>query len=152
MVLTDPLHKMYGKVNKFLQKRPSWEIGKIPSYWIDKILLNEPEYDDGYVDEITWLLDLFVGGLRTAQVGISTHLEACSPQQHRTDSGTGFGHLPSSQRLRADPLPLQLADAKRIAEEEDLASCFPRHSGGRRVNTHYEGGGYQLGPGPDGGF
>ncbi|KKA16189.1 Ribosome biogenesis protein Urb1 [Rasamsonia emersonii CBS 393.64] len=67
MVLTDPLHKMYGKVNKFLQKRPSWEIGKIPSYWIDKILLNEPEYDDGYVDEITWLLDLFVGGLRTAQ-------------------------------------------------------------------------------------
>ncbi|KAL1962897.1 hypothetical protein VTN77DRAFT_9075 [Rasamsonia byssochlamydoides] len=66
-VLTDPLHKMYGKVNRFLQKHPSWEIGKIPSYWIDKILLHEPEYDDGYADEINWLLDLLVRGLRTAQ-------------------------------------------------------------------------------------
>lgn len=139
---------MYGKVNKFLQKRPSWEIGKIPFYWIDKILLNEPEYDDGYVDEIAWLLDLLVGGLRTAQVGTFTYLEACN----RTDPGTGFGHLPSSKRLRADPLSLQLADATRIAEEEDLASCIPRHSGGRRINAHYKGGSYQLGPGPDGGF
>ncbi|KAL1863330.1 hypothetical protein Plec18170_000164 [Paecilomyces lecythidis] len=66
-VLTDPLHKLYGKVNLFLQKAPSWEVGKIPSYWIDKILLHEPEYDDGYFEEIDWLLDLFVKGLRTEQ-------------------------------------------------------------------------------------
>ncbi|KAJ9230258.1 hypothetical protein DTO169E5_8493 [Paecilomyces variotii] len=64
-VLTDPLHKLYGKVNLFLQKAPSWEVVKLPSYWIDKILLHEPEYDDGYFEEIDWLLDLFVKGLRT---------------------------------------------------------------------------------------
>ncbi|KAL2003527.1 hypothetical protein VTN02DRAFT_3512 [Thermoascus thermophilus] len=65
MVLTNPLHKLYGKINLFLQKAPSWEIGKIPSYWIDKILLHEPDYDDGYSEEINWLLDVFVKGLRT---------------------------------------------------------------------------------------
>ncbi|KAJ5807415.1 Nucleolar pre-ribosomal-associated protein 1 N-terminal [Penicillium robsamsonii] len=64
-VLTDPLHKVYGKVNKFLQKAPSWEVEKIPTYWVDKILLHEPELDDGYFDEIDWLLNLFIRALRT---------------------------------------------------------------------------------------
>ena len=67
-VLIDPLHKLYGKVNAFLNKGPKWEIGKIPSYWIDKVLFQEPEQDDGYHHEINWLLDLFVGGLRTEKV------------------------------------------------------------------------------------
>ncbi|KAJ5177558.1 Nucleolar pre-ribosomal-associated protein 1 N-terminal [Penicillium coprophilum] len=64
-VLTDPLHKVYGKVNKFLQKAPSWEVEKIPTYWVDKILLHEPELDDGYFEEIDWLLNLFIRALRT---------------------------------------------------------------------------------------
>ncbi|KAJ5312848.1 hypothetical protein N7508_003678 [Penicillium antarcticum] len=64
-VLTNPLHKVYGKVNKFLQKAPFWEVEKIPTYWVDKILLHEPELDDGYFDEIDWLLGLFVKALRT---------------------------------------------------------------------------------------
>lgn len=64
------MHKLYGKVNLFLQKAPSWEVVKLPSYWIDKILLHEPEYDDGYFEEIDWLLDLFVKGLRTENVRI----------------------------------------------------------------------------------
>ncbi|KAE8354393.1 ribosome 60S biogenesis N-terminal-domain-containing protein [Aspergillus coremiiformis] len=64
-VLVDPMHKLYGKVNKFLQKAPSWELEKIPSYWIDKILLHEPELDDGYFEETNWLLDLLIKGLRT---------------------------------------------------------------------------------------
>lgn len=64
-VLINPLHKVYGKVNKFLQKAPSWELEKIPSYWIDKIFLQEPEFDDGYFDEIDWLLNLFVRSLRS---------------------------------------------------------------------------------------
>ncbi|CAG8059748.1 unnamed protein product [Penicillium salamii] len=64
-VLTNPLHKVYGKVNKFLQKAPVWEVEKIPTYWVDKILLHEPELDDGYFDEIDWLLNLFVKALRT---------------------------------------------------------------------------------------
>ncbi|KLJ07129.1 hypothetical protein EMPG_17381 [Blastomyces silverae] len=65
MVLTDPLHKIYGKVNKFLNKGPRWEVGKIPSYWIDKILLHESEYDDSYHEEVGWLLGLLINGLRT---------------------------------------------------------------------------------------
>ncbi|CAI7594052.1 unnamed protein product [Penicillium viridicatum] len=64
-VLIDPLHKVYGKVNKFLQKAPSWEVEKIPTYWVDKILLHEPELDDGYFEEIDWLLNLFIKALRT---------------------------------------------------------------------------------------
>lgn len=64
-VLTNPLHKLYGKVSRFLQKSPSWEVEKIPSYWIDKILLHEPEIYDGYFEEISWLLDLFIRALRT---------------------------------------------------------------------------------------
>lgn len=67
-VLTDPMHKLYGKVNRFLQKAPYWELEKIATYWIDKILLHEPELDDGYFEEINWLLDLFVKGLRTGTV------------------------------------------------------------------------------------
>jgi nucleolar pre-ribosomal-associated protein 1 len=67
-VLTNPLHKVYGKVNKFLQKAPMWEVEKIPTYWVDKILLHEPELDDGYFDEIDWLLNLFVKSLRTEAV------------------------------------------------------------------------------------
>ena len=67
-VLADPLHKLYGKVNEFLNKGPQWEIGKIPSYWIDKVLYNEPEQDDGYHQEVSWLLDMFVHGLRSEQV------------------------------------------------------------------------------------
>lgn len=67
-VLTNPLHKLYGKVSRFLQKSPSWEVEKIPSYWIDKILLHEPELYDGYFEEISWLLDLFIRALRTKTV------------------------------------------------------------------------------------
>jgi nucleolar pre-ribosomal-associated protein 1 len=69
-VLTNPLHKVYGKVNKFLQKAPMWEVEKIPTYWVDKILLHEPELDDGYFDEIDWLLNLFVKALRTEAVSL----------------------------------------------------------------------------------
>ncbi|EEH22571.2 hypothetical protein PABG_04782 [Paracoccidioides brasiliensis Pb03] len=64
-VLMDPVHKLYGKVNKFLNKGPRWEVAKIPSYWIDKILLHEPEYNDSHHEEVRWLLGLFINGLRT---------------------------------------------------------------------------------------
>jgi nucleolar pre-ribosomal-associated protein 1 len=67
------MHKMYKKVNLFLQKHPSWDISKIPSYWIDKILLHEPDYDDGSTEETNWLLDLLVTGLRTLNVGRPSH-------------------------------------------------------------------------------
>ena len=91
-VLTNPLHKVYGKVNKFLQKAPMWEVEKIPTYWVDKILLHEPELDDGYFDEIDWLLGLFVKALRTEAVSLlfySTldyHLLTCYRTWKSTDA------------------------------------------------------------------
>jgi nucleolar pre-ribosomal-associated protein 1 len=67
-VLADPSHMMYGKVNKFLNKAPVWEAQKIISYWIDRVLLKEPEDDNGYDLEVSWLLELVVDGLRTSEV------------------------------------------------------------------------------------
>lgn len=59
---------MYGKINKFLNKAPSWDVQKAISYWIDRILLREPEDDDGHELEIRWLLAVLVDGLRTLEV------------------------------------------------------------------------------------
>lgn len=73
-VLTDPLHFMYAKVNKFLQKYPSWEVGKIPSYWIDKVFLQASEVEGRHMDEVRWLLAILLRGARTAQVSTSTFL------------------------------------------------------------------------------
>jgi nucleolar pre-ribosomal-associated protein 1 len=67
-ILADPSHKMYGKINKFLNKAPSWEAQKVISYWIDRILLKEPEDDDGHDIEVNWLLELLVNALRTSEV------------------------------------------------------------------------------------
>ncbi|KAI9789430.1 MAG: hypothetical protein M1835_001673, partial [Candelina submexicana] len=67
LVLKDPLHPLYGKLNKFLNKGPSWNIEKIPSYWVDKILVHPPDHDDAHYKEIEWLLDTFTDGLRTAR-------------------------------------------------------------------------------------
>ncbi|KAF5014197.1 hypothetical protein F66182_14898, partial [Fusarium sp. NRRL 66182] len=67
MVLHEPLNKIYGKVNRYLQRRPWWEVEKIPSYWIDQILLHQPEDDEGHYDEVNWLLDMLVNGLLTPE-------------------------------------------------------------------------------------
>lgn len=70
LVLADPLHFMYIKVNRFLNKGPPWSVSKLPSYWIDKIMLHPPSDDDAHDDEIGWLLDALLEGLRTPSVGI----------------------------------------------------------------------------------
>lgn len=67
-VLINPRNKVYGKVNKFLQKAPVWTPEKIPSYWIDKILLHPPEVDGGLLDERMFLFNLLINGLRTKAV------------------------------------------------------------------------------------
>ena len=72
-IIADPLHMMYAKVNKFLNKGPSWDAQKIISYWIDRVILKEPEDDDGHDLEVNWLLQLLVNGLRNA--GVRTRLE-----------------------------------------------------------------------------
>jgi len=70
-IIADPSHKMYGKVNKFLNRGPSWDAQKVISYWTDRILLMEPEGDDGHDLEVNWLLQLLINGLRNAKVGVS---------------------------------------------------------------------------------
>ena len=67
-VLADPLHFMYTKAGKFLNKGPRWDSAKLPSYWVDRVLLHEPADDDGHYQEVDWLLNILVDGLRTPAV------------------------------------------------------------------------------------
>ena len=67
-VLSDPLHLMYAKVNEFLNRGPQWNVTKLPSYWVDKVLMKPPTVDDGYFEEAEWLLDGLIDGLRTSAV------------------------------------------------------------------------------------
>ncbi|KAL8783627.1 MAG: hypothetical protein Q9213_004487 [Squamulea squamosa] len=70
LVLSDPLHFLYSKVNKFLNKGPVWNVEKLPSYWVDQIVMRLPTMDDGYYKEIGWLLNVLIEGLRTSAVSV----------------------------------------------------------------------------------
>lgn len=63
-ILNQPSHLMYGKINKFLQKGPSWNVSHFVGYWIEKVLFQQPEDDHGDLHETTWLLGLLMRGLR----------------------------------------------------------------------------------------
>jgi nucleolar pre-ribosomal-associated protein 1 len=62
-VLKDPLHVMYGKLNKFLSKGPTWQVDKLPL--MHKILDEKPTLDDAHHLEVDWLLSYMLTGLRT---------------------------------------------------------------------------------------
>lgn len=64
-VLTDATHKVYGKINKFLLRSPHWEIRRLVSYWIEKIVLTKPESydDDSWTNEMAWFLNWIIAGL-----------------------------------------------------------------------------------------
>ena len=64
-VIGDPLHILYEKINRFLNRGPSWDVDRLPSYWVDKIILNPPDDDDAYHKEIHWLLEVLTDALRT---------------------------------------------------------------------------------------
>lgn len=68
LVMADPLHFMYTKVNNFLNKGPHWTITKLASYWVDRVLLHQPTDDDGQIQEIEWLLVILIDGLRVPNV------------------------------------------------------------------------------------
>ncbi|KAI4205407.1 MAG: hypothetical protein LQ350_000450 [Teloschistes chrysophthalmus] len=67
VVLADPLHMLYAKVNKFLNKGPTWNVEKLPSYWVEHVLMRLPTNDDDYYKEVSWLLDQLIDGLRTPE-------------------------------------------------------------------------------------
>ena len=69
IMLDQPSHAMYGKLNKFLQKSPCWDVGRLIIYWNEKILLREPEDElKGLFQETTWLLNLLLQGLQDTEV------------------------------------------------------------------------------------
>ena len=67
-VIANPLHAMYEKCNSFLNRGPSWPVTKLPSYWVSRILLNPPTEDDAHYQEVEWLLDTLMDGLRSNAV------------------------------------------------------------------------------------
>ena len=67
-ILANPLHVMYIKINKFLNKGPQWNVSKLPSYWVDRVLLHPPADDDAHYEEVRWMLQALVDGLRTPAV------------------------------------------------------------------------------------
>jgi nucleolar pre-ribosomal-associated protein 1 len=67
-ILNQPSHPMYGKINKFLQRGPSWNASKFVGYWAEKIFLREPEDDNGHHHETSWFLSLLIQGLRDIEV------------------------------------------------------------------------------------
>lgn len=64
VVLNDPLHCLYSKINVFLSQGPTWELDKIPLMY--KIIDDAPSLDDAHYTEIAWLLNYILAGLRTA--------------------------------------------------------------------------------------
>ncbi|XMA18016.1 hypothetical protein WAI453_010807 [Rhynchosporium graminicola] len=64
-VLSDPLHALYPKINKFLSQGPTWDLDKIPL--MNKILDQAPSHDDSHSAETSWLLSCMLVGLRTTE-------------------------------------------------------------------------------------
>lgn len=128
-ILTNPLHKMYGKVNKFLNKGPTWVLTKIVSHWIDRILLREPEDDNGHIEEVDWLLELLIRGLKSQRVGL-----ACTKELRGTNGGTGYESLLAGKRFRARPFTILVPSSTCQAAQEDSASGVPSNSGWRKYD------------------
>ena len=76
-VIVNPLHFMYEKVNKFLQKGPRWDVIKLPSYWIDKTIMKPPTDDQSHYAESGWFLDVLIDGLRSPSVYPVRPIQAC---------------------------------------------------------------------------
>ncbi|PSS02308.1 ribosome 60S biogenesis N-terminal-domain-containing protein [Coniella lustricola] len=63
VALKDPLHCMYGKVNTFLLKGPTWKLDRLPL--VHDILQEGPELDDTFYAELGWLFSYLLESLQT---------------------------------------------------------------------------------------
>ncbi|KUI68244.1 Uncharacterized protein C14G10.02 [Cytospora mali] len=61
-VLKDPLHCLYGKVNSFLTKGPTWRLDKL--LMVHDVLQEGPELDETYYSELSWLFLYLIDGLQ----------------------------------------------------------------------------------------
>lgn len=109
LVLADPLHMLYAKVNKFLNRGPTWNVEKLPSYWVEHVLMRLPTNDDEYYKEVSWLLDQLIDGLRTPEVSILQYslpmkLRCCSRTWNSTAVATYWsGSFHWRRRRRCHP-------------------------------------------------
>lgn len=77
-----------------MNRSPIWNPSKLPSYWIDKIFLSPPEQDEAHQNEVDWLLEAFIQGLRTPAVSLSifsyapSDLHALGPQSLPKELGS----------------------------------------------------------------
>ncbi|KAJ4412983.1 hypothetical protein N0V82_008622 [Gnomoniopsis sp. IMI 355080] len=60
-VLKDPHHALYGKINAFLMKGPTWKLDRLPLVY--DILQEGPELDDTYYTELSWIIAYLLDGL-----------------------------------------------------------------------------------------
>ena len=81
LVLLDPTHFLYAKINGFLNKGASWSLERLPAYWMDQILLQQPSEDNAAHKEIGWLIDALYEGLQSLIVSIRMRAQT----QRKTD-------------------------------------------------------------------
>ncbi|KAF2703687.1 hypothetical protein K504DRAFT_463409 [Pleomassaria siparia CBS 279.74] len=67
LVLADPMHFMFAKINQFLLKRPDWIVENLPRYLGKTIINSEPDQDGAYHKEVDWFLDYLIDCLRTEE-------------------------------------------------------------------------------------
>ena len=67
-ILHNPLHFLYSKANEFLSTRPEWDVEKLPSHWMHRIFLHPPDDEKMFDQDVLWLLETFLEGLRTPLV------------------------------------------------------------------------------------
>lgn len=61
-VLQNPLHCLYGKLNSFLIKGPTWRLDRLPLVY--DILQDGPDLDDTYYAELSWLFSYLLDGVQ----------------------------------------------------------------------------------------
>lgn len=102
LVLTDPLHFMYVKASEFLHRGPRWDVAKLPSYWVNKVVQQEPTLDEEYYSELEWLLQCLTDGLRTPTVSKSARLKSSLT----LTKNTGHEHISTKQYTRTYSLDI----------------------------------------------
>lgn len=63
----DPTHFLYPKINRYLNKGPSWIVSKMPTYWFEHVVLSVPDGDDAYWKEVSWIVEWLVDALRSEE-------------------------------------------------------------------------------------
>ena len=70
LIFDNPSHVMYEKSYEFVFKASTWKPEKLPSLWVKRVLLEPPSDNEAYYEEVAWLLDTLLDGLRTYAVSI----------------------------------------------------------------------------------